>query len=344
MVMVAHLLVPVLEPEKPATFSKKTVTSLLREGMEFNGLIVSDALDMGALAGIYSQEEITIRCVEAGIDILLYPMDAAATIGAVVSAVEQGRLTHQRISESVERITAVKTRLGLFDKTGQKIVHVDSRRHQRIARKIGRKALCIVYGNTKMFPLKRDGGTACFILDDDNGADTGDVFIRMMREHFKYLSIMVLSQARTCPNPDEGQYHRRGLRGPSGIFQNFRLEGTFGAHGRSADRAIQILRVAKAAKTKSVVISFDSPYLLALLKDADARSQPMTRWMRYNRRLPNHLQGNNKRNVRSPVCLPLFSSFFHSRVSTASRPRSGLSMPAEILSVTFRAGVLPRVL
>ncbi len=50
MVMAAHLLVPALDPEKPTTFSKKTITALLREGMEFDGLIVSDALDMGALA------------------------------------------------------------------------------------------------------------------------------------------------------------------------------------------------------------------------------------------------------------------------------------------------------
>ncbi len=52
MVMVAHLLVPALDPDKPTTFSKKTITALLREGMEFDGLIVSDALDMGALAGV----------------------------------------------------------------------------------------------------------------------------------------------------------------------------------------------------------------------------------------------------------------------------------------------------
>jgi len=272
MVMVAHLLVPALEPEKPATFSKKTVTALLREGMEFNGLIVSDALDMGALAALYSQEEIAIRCVEAGIDILLHPLDAAATIGAVVSAVEQGRLTHQRISESVERITAVKTRLGLFDKTGQKIVHVDSRKHQRIARKIGRKALRIVYGNTKMFPLKRDGGTACFILDDDNGADTGDVFIRMMREHFKYLSIMVLTPGSDMP---ESLMRDSITAADSVVLAAYSRISASKGHseltGSLRDRAIQILRVAKAAKTKSVVISFDSPYLLALLKDADAR-------------------------------------------------------------------------
>ena len=115
MVMVAHLLVPALDPENPTTFSKKTITALLQEGMEFDGLIVSDALDMGALARTFSPDEIAVRAVETGIDILLHPRDATATIDAIVSAVEQGRLTNQRISDSVERIMAAKTRLGLFE-------------------------------------------------------------------------------------------------------------------------------------------------------------------------------------------------------------------------------------
>jgi beta-glucosidase-like glycosyl hydrolase len=272
MVMVAHLLVPALEPEKPTTFSKKTVTALLREGMEFNGLIASDALDMGALADIYSQEEIAIRAVEAGMDILLHPQDATVTINAVVSAVEQGRLTRQRINESVGRITAAKRRLGLFDKSGQPIVRVDSRKNQRIAREIGRKALRIVYGNKKLFPLKRDGGTACFILDDDNSTDTGDFFIRLMRERFKYLSIMVLKPSSDMP---ESLVQDSITAADSVVIAIYSKISASKGHSGIADKlrewALQILRIAKAARAKSVVISFDSPYLLDLFKDADAR-------------------------------------------------------------------------
>ena len=90
MIMVAHLLVPALDPEKPTTFSKKTITALLREGMEFDGLIVSDALDMGALAQKYPQDEIAVRTVESGMDILLHPVDPRVTIDAVAAAVGAG--------------------------------------------------------------------------------------------------------------------------------------------------------------------------------------------------------------------------------------------------------------
>jgi beta-N-acetylhexosaminidase len=272
MVMVAHLLVPALEPEKPTTFSKKTVTALLREGMKFSGLIVSDALDMGALAGAYSQEEIAIRAVEAGMDVLLHPQDAVVTIDAVVLAVDQSRLTRRHISESVERIIAAKTRLGLFDKPGRKNVRVDSRGHQRIAQELGRKAVRILQGEKKYFPLKRDSGTACFILDDDNDADTGDIFIRAMREYFPYLSVMVLSPGSDMP---ESLMQDSITAADSVVLAMYSRISASKGHSGIADklreRALQILRVAKAAKAKSVIISFDSPYLLDLFKDVDVK-------------------------------------------------------------------------
>lgn len=271
MIMVAHLLVPALEPEKPTTFSKKTITALLREGMEFEGLIVSDALDMGALAGAYSQEEIAVRAVEAGMDILLHPQDAMMTIDAVVSAVEQGRLTRQRISESVGRIMAAKTHLGLFDKPGQKSGPVDYRKHRRIAAEIGRKALRIVYGDKKMLALNHAAGVACFVLDDDKDTESGDIFIRTMREQFKYLSVMVLRPGSDMP---ESLIRDSIMAAESVVLavysRIFASKGHSGITDKLRDRALQILRTAKAAKEKSIVISFDSPYLLDLFRTADA--------------------------------------------------------------------------
>jgi len=272
MVMVAHLLVPALEPEKPTTFSKKTVTALLREGMEFDGMIVSDALDMGALAGMFSQEEISVRAVEAGIDILLHPQDALVTIGAVVTAVEQGRLTRQRINESVERILAAKTRLGLFDKPGRKSVRVDYQKHGLIAAEIGRKALRIVYGNENTVPLTRDGGVACFILDDDDDTESGVAFIRMMRERFRYFSVMVLTPGSEMPESLVLDSIKAAESVVIALYSKVSAsKGRSGLTDKLRDRAMHILHIAKAAKGISIVISFDSPYLLDLFKNADTR-------------------------------------------------------------------------
>jgi beta-N-acetylhexosaminidase len=272
MVMAAHLLVPALDPEKPTTFSKKTITALLREGMEFDGLIVSDALDMGALTRICSPEEIAVRAVEAGIDILLHPRDAKATIDAVASAVEQGRLTSRRISESVARIMVAKTRLGLFDKTGQKAVRIDYLKHGLIARKIGRKALRIVSGDNKMFPLPNDGGVACFILDDDNNRESGDVFVRAMRARCKHLLAMVLTLGSEIPESLVLDAIRASEFVVMAIYSRISAsKGHSGLDDRLRDVAVKFLKTVKSEKGKSIVISFDSPYVLDHFRDADVR-------------------------------------------------------------------------
>ncbi len=270
MVMVAHLLVPALDPEKPVTFSKKAVTALLREGMEFGGLIVSDALDMGALAGVYSQEDIAVRAVEAGMDILLHPVDARVTIDAVVSAAEQGRLTRQRISESVERIMAAKIRLGLMSKARRSTVRIDYEKHGRIAREIGRKAVRIVYDGKKMLPLPGNAGVACIVLDDDDNTESGNAFIHAMRGRFRNMSAQVLTPGADMPESLVLDSIRAADFVVLAFFSKISAsKGRSGITGKLREIAMKLLRAAREAQGTSVLISFDSPYLLDQFKDAD---------------------------------------------------------------------------
>lgn len=272
MVMAAHLLVPALDPEKPTTFSKKTITALLREGMEFDGLIVSDALDMGALAATYTPEDIAVRAVNAGIDILLHPRDANVTIDAIVSAVEQGRLTSQRISESVGRIMIAKTHLGLFDTSARKAIRIDYQKHRRIARDIGKKALRIAFGEKKLSPLPHDGGVACFILDDDNNRESGDVFVRAMRERCRHLLAVVLTPGSEIPESLVLDSVRASEFVVIAVYSRISAsKGHSGLDDTLRDIAVKILKTVKSEKGKSIVISFDSPYLLDRFKDADVR-------------------------------------------------------------------------
>lgn len=272
MIMAAHLLVPALEPEKPTTFSKKIITALLREGMEFEGLIVSDALDMGALAGKYSEEEIAVRAVEAGMDILLHPKDAWATIDAIVAAVEKGRLTRRRITESVERIMAAKTKLGLFGKPRGKAVRIDYQKHQHIAREMARKALRILYGEERLLPLRGNSGVACFILDDDNDTGSGNVLIREIKKRFQHFSVLVLTPDAAPPESLIQDSVRAAECVVLAVFSRISAsKGRSGISDKLRNAVSDILRMTEAAQGKSVLISFDSPYVLDRFKDADVR-------------------------------------------------------------------------
>lgn len=110
-VMTAHLQIPELDSTYPATLSYPILTQTLRRTLGFDGLIVTDALIMGAIADHFGANEAAVLAVEAGADILLMPADPVGVIQAVCEAVEAGRLSPERIQASVERIWQAKQKV-----------------------------------------------------------------------------------------------------------------------------------------------------------------------------------------------------------------------------------------
>ncbi len=110
-IMTAHLLIPAWDAERPATLSQRILTQELRQNLGFQGLIVTDALVMGAIANQYGANEAPVLAIEAGADILLMPVDPVAAIQAVCDAVTSGRIPTERIRASVERIWQAKGKI-----------------------------------------------------------------------------------------------------------------------------------------------------------------------------------------------------------------------------------------
>ena len=102
-VMTAHLLLPALDPQRPATLSAAVLTGLLRQELGFNGLVVTDALMMEAISANYGPGEAAVLALEAGADLVLMPADADAAIAALVAAVQGGRLSRERLEASAQR-------------------------------------------------------------------------------------------------------------------------------------------------------------------------------------------------------------------------------------------------
>lgn len=108
-VMVGHLSLPkVVEKDVPAVFSKEIITDILRGELGFCGIVITDALDMGAVTDYYSSAQAAVMAVAAGADMLLMPEDFVAAYEGVLNAVQRGELTQERIDESVRRILKVK--------------------------------------------------------------------------------------------------------------------------------------------------------------------------------------------------------------------------------------------
>ena len=114
-IMTGHLNVPALEPDPntPATLSHNILTDLLRNQLGYQGLIVTDAMDMGGITVRYAPGEAAVRAVVAGADALLMPPVPDAAFEALQAAVKSGRISKERLDASVRRILQAKARLGL---------------------------------------------------------------------------------------------------------------------------------------------------------------------------------------------------------------------------------------
>jgi len=102
-VMTAHLMLSSLDPERPATLSRPVLSGLLRQELGFDGLIVTDALVMEAIAGHYGAGEAAVLALEAGADLVLMPADARGALAAIEAAVAAGRLSESQLRRSAER-------------------------------------------------------------------------------------------------------------------------------------------------------------------------------------------------------------------------------------------------
>ena len=115
-VMTAHIAVPALAGERvPSTLSRAVVTGVLREELGFDGLVVTDAMNMAAITRVAESAEAVLGAVAAGADILLQPADPALAIDVIVEAVDRGELREARLDASVRRILGAKAKLGLHE-------------------------------------------------------------------------------------------------------------------------------------------------------------------------------------------------------------------------------------
>lgn len=116
-VMVAHLSVPALDPtpNRPTTLSKEVVTDLLQYQLGFDGLIITDALNMQGVAKFYPAGTAEVEALKAGNDILLYSQNIPVAIKAIQRAVASGELTEERINLSVKKILSAKRWLGILN-------------------------------------------------------------------------------------------------------------------------------------------------------------------------------------------------------------------------------------
>ena len=109
MIMVGHVNVPSLdEQNNPASMSKAVITDILRGELGYDGVVITDALNMAAISEYYSSEQAAIMALKAGCDMVLMPEDFIQAYAGVVTAVSEGLISEQRVNDSLKRIFRIK--------------------------------------------------------------------------------------------------------------------------------------------------------------------------------------------------------------------------------------------
>ena len=114
MIMVGHMTMTAIDPDNPASLSETIVTGLLREELGYDGIIITDALNMGAIANNYTNADAAVKAVSAGCDMLLCVSNISSVVNALTDAVSDGTISEERIDESVSRILQAKLRYGII--------------------------------------------------------------------------------------------------------------------------------------------------------------------------------------------------------------------------------------
>ena len=158
-VMVAHLYVPTLEKKKgiPASVSYEIITNLLKNTYQYKGLIITDALNMNAIAKKFSPGEIDLRAFKAGNDIMLFSQDVPSGKALIKSAFEKGEISENRLAESVKKILKTKFLLGLQDlkPINPENINTDlnNTSHAEISEKLYANAITLLKDEKNLLPL-----------------------------------------------------------------------------------------------------------------------------------------------------------------------------------------------
>jgi beta-glucosidase-like glycosyl hydrolase len=283
-IMIGHLAVPALDAElvpvrrpgagenpygtaesevpqngtMPATTSKKIVGDLLRHDLKFDGLVISDAMDMGGITEHFDAGEAAVRAIEAGQDQVLMSPDVDAAVKAVKAAVASGRLSEARIDESVRRILSAKAFAGAPVGTTDEIFQgLDTKEHRELAANIARRALTLVREQSRSLPVPKSARVVIVTVSDfpETLSPLPD-FDREMRKRLTAPPQTFLIDSRTT---DVAPIVAAAKSADVVIF-------ALAVRARSGSGSIAVPEVARKLLANTnvpvVAISFGTPYLL----------------------------------------------------------------------------------
>lgn len=268
-IMVGHLAVPKLTGTlEPASLSETIISGLLRNEMQFQGIIITDALNMKALNSGQPVEKVYLQAVKAGNDILLYPDNPEFAHDVVTSAVEKGDIPVSRIDSSVRRILLLKRWLGLDQQRLVDLSHlgvvVGTSENALVAERIAEQSLTLLRDRERRIPLKLspDSRVVNIILNDRPGETIGNSFADKLGMKYKVERFRITPES----TPEEYELASKSIEQASAVIITTGIQAWSASMPSKLSKLqteyIRQLPEAVPANTPLLFIAFGSPYIL----------------------------------------------------------------------------------
>jgi beta-glucosidase-like glycosyl hydrolase len=242
-IMIGHLLLPEID-NMPASLSYNVTTNLLCNKMDFNGLVLSDALNMNALKDI---ENISALCVRAGADILLHPDDPDITVKELLSAIELKIISEQLIDKAVNRILNAKQKMKRIIKNV-----IDYKFHKELSFQIAEKSITFVKNTKGIIPIEENENISIILAGDEeyfNDCHFKNAFSKVYT--LKDIKDIIIKNTEKI------------------IVTIFTSVSAWKGSSGIADIEKDYIRRLIMKSSCSIIISFGSPYVLRHFTDAD---------------------------------------------------------------------------
>jgi len=269
-IMTAHIAVPALAPpDLPATLSPAILIDLLRKDLGFQGLVVTDAMEMASVAKGFHTGEAAVRALEAGADTLLMPVEPDAAVRAVVAAVNSGRLSRRRIQESAIKILSAKERLGLDKKRFVEVERIsdviDSPEANEKAQQVADRAMTLVRNTGSVVPLAAPERACFVVMPQSRYSSEGQEFTQEVRRRAPGAQVTALDPSMPLAQIDE--IVSGMTRCDTYVVAAFARVGAYRGMAGELPHAIETIT---ASGKPLVLVALGSPYLLRSFPNVSA--------------------------------------------------------------------------
>ncbi len=310
-VMTAHIAFPALTGDSiPATLNPRILTGLLRNELRFDGLIFTDAMDMGAIVKTYGRTHSVVMALKAGADVLLQPyqQDLPALVDAIEQAVKSGELAEARIDEAVRRQLQMKQRLGLHTQRMVDLARVPEvvarPEHLRIAQDAADRSITVPRDAQKLLPVR--GRILSVVYTDDYDPFAGRLFQNALRAGRPGTRTMQLNSTS-----DDAEIQKLLSAADSAdvvLFSPF-IRVSAGKNDLVIPGGIATAVSTIAARKPLVVTSFGNPYVLAQFPDVSTYMLAWGQTETSQRAAARALLGQIAITGKLPISIPPYHQF-----------------------------------